>query len=726
MKNNEPMLSRVQAVIHQEDDMFKILSFKNPYIECTLDSLGIWIWLLVDGSVSRTSLIEQILERFPEEEVTANEAIDNLIDNKLLIPSNKSNSSGLANINVYLSTGLVSSYKDSYLIWYLSHVADTVSIVTEEAQADIIFCASLENHSELPDKCYALVANDPTDDEEQKFDYIFSTREAQSPYHLKWTRFPENSIDSDLQQILKQNMNNGYAIERISKRFQTFLNGDDHIDDKPQAVASSTCEIKAPLLTIGMATYDDYDGVYFSLTSLQIHHAEIFKQSEIIILDNNPEGPAAPLLEHLAKVNTNVRYIPYSDKNSTAVRDILFTLANGKWVLCMDSHVMLPEGVLSRLYNYLEKNPNSKDLLQGPILDDSGGNRGSHFVEDWRDGMYGYWGWDERANDVDAPPFEIPMQGLGLFVCRKATWPGFNRLFTGFGGEEGYIHQKIRNQGGKCLCLPFLQWSHRFGRPYGGKYENRWIDRIQNYFIGFEEVGIDTQQVEDHFVELVNQQTVDQAKANVRQLLLSPFRIFDHIACINLDTSKQQWQKMQHRFTLLGIANRAKRFSAYATPEYHHTGTALSHRKIIEQAKLFGYRNVLVFEDDAIMLDGAKLIIDLALKEIEKIDWKILYFGATEHGKETKLVENCLYVKELPKFCGNSTHAIVYHESVYDEILEELPASEDEMAEWHGPEFAVDKYFTTIDSRYMVYPKPFTQTEILWHEVEKYQTNYYR
>ena len=89
MKNNEPMLSRVQAVIHQEDDMFKILSFKNPYIECTLDSLGIWIWLLVDGSVSRTSLIEQILERFPEEEVTANEAIDNLIDNKLLIPSNK-------------------------------------------------------------------------------------------------------------------------------------------------------------------------------------------------------------------------------------------------------------------------------------------------------------------------------------------------------------------------------------------------------------------------------------------------------------------------------------------------------------------------------------------------------------------------------------------------------------------------------------------------------------
>ena len=59
-----------------------------------------------------------------------------------------------------------------------------------------------------------------------------------------------------------------------------------------------------------------------------------------------------------------------------------------------------------------------------------------------------HWGDDPRGADPTAPGFDIPMHGLGLFACRRAAWPGFHPKFRGFGGEEGYIHEKFRQCGG--------------------------------------------------------------------------------------------------------------------------------------------------------------------------------------------------------------------------------------------------------------------------------------
>jgi hypothetical protein len=49
----------------------------------------------------------------------------------------------------------------------------------------------------------------------------------------------------------------------------------------------------------------------------------------------------------------------------------------------------------------------------------------------------------------------IPAQGMGVFACRKNNWLGFNPKFRGFGGEEGYIHEKYRKNGKQVICLPF-------------------------------------------------------------------------------------------------------------------------------------------------------------------------------------------------------------------------------------------------------------------------------
>jgi hypothetical protein len=91
------------------------------------------------------------------------------------------------------------------------------------------------------------------------------------------------------------------------------------------------------------------------------------------------------------------------------------------------------------------------------------------------------------------------MQGLGVFSCLKEAWPGFHPGFRGFGGEEGYIHEKFRQAGGRCLCLPWLRWMHRFGRPAGVKYPLSIEDKLRNYVIGHAELGLDLTPVLEHF-----------------------------------------------------------------------------------------------------------------------------------------------------------------------------------------------------------------------------------
>jgi hypothetical protein len=133
--------------------------------------------------------------------------------------------------------------------------------------------------------------------------------------------------------------------------------------------------------------------------------------------------------------------------------------------------------------------------------------------------MYGTWAKDPAGFDPDAPPFDIPMQGLGLFACRAAAWPGFNPLFRGFGGEEGYIHEKFRQRGGRTLCLPFLRWVHRFGRPAGVPYRNKWEDRFRNYLIGFDELGLPTEELEAHTIEMMGEGPGKRTLAEVREEL---------------------------------------------------------------------------------------------------------------------------------------------------------------------------------------------------------------
>jgi len=280
----------------------------------------------------------------------------------------------------------------------------------------------------------------------------------------------------------------------------------------------------SPKLTIGMATYDDFDGVYFSIQAIRMYHPEIVDHVEFVVVDNHPDGPCSEALKKLENSIPNYRYIPMDEATGTSrSRDRVFSEAGGTFVLCMDCHVFIVPGALRRLLDYFDRYPDSADLLQGPILYDDLKTISTNYEPTWLAGFLGVWGNDPAGADPNGPPFEIAMQGLGLFACRRAAWLGFHPHFRGFGGEEGYIHEKFRRVGHRTLCLPFLRWMHRFQRPMGVPFPNIWIDRIRNYLVGFREFGLPTDEMHDHFREVVGADHADELFAMMNEALkISP------------------------------------------------------------------------------------------------------------------------------------------------------------------------------------------------------------
>ncbi|GLS20336.1 hypothetical protein GCM10007874_33530 [Labrys miyagiensis] len=279
----------------------------------------------------------------------------------------------------------------------------------------------------------------------------------------------------------------------------------------PRQVATERTMSPPPKLTIGMATYDDYDGVYFSVQALRLYHGDVMDQVELLIVDNHPDGACAEALKELDRHALNLRYLPQTELAGTAVRDFVFREAAGEFVLCIDCHVLLVPGAVRSLIDYFAAHPDTPDLLQGPLLMDGLDAVTTHWDLKWNKGMFGVWAPPLTDFDRTGEPFEIPCMGLGLFACRKAAWVGFNPMFRGFGGEEFYLHEKFRQAGARTLCLPFLGWVHRFNRPMGIPYAVTWQDRIRNYIIGWSELNLPLDEMRHHMSELLGEENTDQA-----------------------------------------------------------------------------------------------------------------------------------------------------------------------------------------------------------------------
>ncbi len=256
-----------------------------------------------------------------------------------------------------------------------------------------------------------------------------------------------------------------------------------------------------------MAVAGDFYGPFYSIQALNLYHPEVRDQMEILVVCNTPETHEGKELKKFCAGVPNARFIPYTEKSGTAApRQHVFEQADGELVLCIDSHVFLAPGSIARFIGHMDAaGPDCRDMLQGPFLYDSiAGGLETHMEPVWRDEMFGTWGHDPRGDDPNGEPFEIQMHGLGLFAMRRDKWPGFSAHFSGFGGEEGYIQEKVRRAGGKTLCAPWLRWWHSFWRVGGIPYRCVKEDKLRNNLIVARELGWDHRPAFDHFTQLPN------------------------------------------------------------------------------------------------------------------------------------------------------------------------------------------------------------------------------
>ena len=274
-----------------------------------------------------------------------------------------------------------------------------------------------------------------------------------------------------------------------------------------------------PKLTIGSAVYDDFEGVYFTYQSIRLNNLDVLDDLDLVIIDNNPDSAEGKATKQFCE-NAHIRYFAEPVPRSTAIRDKIFRNAEGLFTMSIDPHVLFEPNTIKRLLAFLEDIPQCNDIYHGPMLYDylSSETPATHMEPVWRDNMYGIWGHDKDWGDPEGDPVEIPMHGLGLFLCRTETWAGFSPLFQGFGGEEGYIHGKYKARGDKVILLPFLRWIHRFQRPRGNAYPLNIEERISNYVVGWLELGEYLGDITKHFKKTQKGLDVDAIIDKAREL----------------------------------------------------------------------------------------------------------------------------------------------------------------------------------------------------------------
>ena len=277
-------------------------------------------------------------------------------------------------------------------------------------------------------------------------------------------------------------------------------------------------------LTIGSAVYDDFEGVYFTYQSLRLNTQDIWDDLEFIIIDNNPTSAEGNATRHFCEQTKQIRYIPYTEKRGTSIRNEIFKNSEAKFCLTIDPHVLFEASTIHTLIDFFNKNPKTNDLFHGPMLYDIIQNHDpvSKMKPVWRDNMLGTWEADKRGNNKHNKPFEIEMHGMGVYACRTKAWLWFNKEFVGFGGEEGYIHKKFQKAGYKIWCLPFLRWIHRFQRPLGTKYPLVIEERVWNYLVGYDELGLPLDDVVEHFEKTHPPFGYTKANRWPRQALCAP------------------------------------------------------------------------------------------------------------------------------------------------------------------------------------------------------------
>lgn len=179
---------------------------------------------------------------------------------------------------------------------------------------------------------------------------------------------------------------------------------------------------------------------------------------------------------------------------------------------------------------------------------------------------------------------------------------------------------------------------------------------------------------------------------------------FDKVFVLNLDRKPERFKIIKNKLNKLDI--KFDRFSAIdgSNLEFDNSkfkpgmgmienefalGCLLSHLEIIKEAKRKNYKRILIFEDDVLISDDIKVMI----QHIRKLKtWKLLYFGSSQYNWDIEMYSDSFYLSK--KSLGTFAYAV--DSSIYDDIIDVLSKREK----------SVDNLLSEIQEKY--YGKCFT------------------
>jgi GT2 family glycosyltransferase len=298
-----------------------------------------------------------------------------------------------------------------------------------------------------------------------------------------------------------------------------------------------------PRLTIAIPTRLDWYGFHETWHSLvaAIRLAGLTEHIELLVVDQSPDTEhAANIAGTVRSVAANwqvdpighravnrggpidARYEPWAEVLGTAAGKMAcFGKASGEWVLCLDSHVILTDDSVRKLYEFIRspRNRFSGNLHYGVNLADDHRGYFSH-LDIWGpegqpligdDGVFGNWRSDPRAKSAAGKPFDVEGGGGWCFFARRDAFlsVGFHHLMRGFGGEEGFLAERFRRAERRVLCAPFVRGIHRYARLSGDQYFVTVEEKLRNHVIGWCDLGFDLEQLRAVWAGRLPAETVD-------------------------------------------------------------------------------------------------------------------------------------------------------------------------------------------------------------------------
>ena len=74
-------------------------------------------------------------------------------------------------------------------------------------------------------------------------------------------------------------------------------------------------------LTIGTCVHDDFEGLYFTLQSIRLHHKDVLDRLEFVVINNNPKSPEGQEIRKLMDwIKQPLTYVEFDAFSATSLR----------------------------------------------------------------------------------------------------------------------------------------------------------------------------------------------------------------------------------------------------------------------------------------------------------------------------------------------------------------------------------------------------------------------